>query len=166
MGQALVVSFNRFLGILQGKPCHDTTNHNRCLLGVVLDCYHGKTLLQNLRDLNIALSLRLRPWDGLFLDYFASALLSIPWVADLLKSLAEKRFVTLWTTGRRPLESLQSLESYKTNIAHKVLAPLFALSKIWKCDHPSGSTQATLELDHECVPPPELPWNSFLWLAV
>ncbi|KAL2632995.1 hypothetical protein R1flu_004474 [Riccia fluitans] len=102
---------------------HDTTNHNCCLLGVVLDCNHGETLLQNLCDLNTTLNLRLRPWDGLFLDCFASALLAIPWVADLLKSLAEKRFVTLWTIGRTPLESLQSPESYKTDTTHKVLAP-------------------------------------------
>ncbi|KAL2633597.1 hypothetical protein R1flu_005076 [Riccia fluitans] len=86
---------------------------------------------------------------------------------DLLKSLAKKRFVTLWTIGRMTLESLQSPESYKTDIAHKVLAPLFALSKIWKWDHPSSSTQGTTEVEyHDCVPPPQLPRNSSLWLAV
>ncbi|KAL2632013.1 hypothetical protein R1flu_016699 [Riccia fluitans] len=137
------------------KLCHDTSNHNCCLMGIVLDCYHGEALLQKLCDVNTALNLRPRSWDGIFVDCFASALLSIPWVADLLKSLAEKRFVTLWTTRRMTLESLQSPESYKTDIAHKVLAPLFALSKIWKCDHPSSSTQGTIEVEyHDCVSPP------------
>ncbi|KAL2632081.1 hypothetical protein R1flu_016767 [Riccia fluitans] len=134
---------------------HDTSNHNHRLLGVVLDCYRGEALLQKLCDVNTALNLRLRPWDGIFVDCFAWMLLSIPWVADLLKSLAEKRFVTLWTTGRITLESLQSPESYKTDTAHKVLAPLFALSKIWKCDHPSSSAQGTTKVEyHDCVPPP------------
>ncbi|KAL2632902.1 hypothetical protein R1flu_004381 [Riccia fluitans] len=142
------------------EPRHDTSNHNCCLLGVVLDCYRGEALLQKWSDVNTALNLHLRPWDGLFMDYFASALLSIPWVAHLLKSLAEKRFVTLWTIGRMTLESLQSPESYKTDIAHKVLAPLFALSKIWKCNHPSSSTQGITEVDHDCVLPPKLPGNS------
>ncbi|KAL2609221.1 hypothetical protein R1flu_027794 [Riccia fluitans] len=72
----------------------------------VLDCYRDEALLQKLCDVNTTLNLRLRPWDGLFVDCFASALLSIPWVADLLKSLEEKRFVTLWTTGRMTLKSL------------------------------------------------------------
>ncbi|KAL2611473.1 hypothetical protein R1flu_023165 [Riccia fluitans] len=88
------------------EPRHDTTNDNRYLLGVVLDCYRGEALLQKLCDINTTLNLRLRPWDGLFMDCFASALLSISWVVDLLKSLAEKRFVTLWTIGRMTLESL------------------------------------------------------------
>ncbi|KAL2611281.1 hypothetical protein R1flu_022973 [Riccia fluitans] len=133
------------------------------VLGTQFKLWNGKKLC----DVNTALNLRLRPWDGIFVDYFAWTLLSIPWVADLLKSLAEKRFVTLWTTGRMTLESLQSPESYKTDIAHKVLAPLFALSKIWKCDHPSSSTQGTTEVEyHDCVPPPQLLGNSSLWLAV
>ncbi|KAL2644776.1 hypothetical protein R1flu_012363 [Riccia fluitans] len=133
---------------------------------IVLDCYRGEALLQKLCDVNTALNLHLRPWDGLFVDCFASVLLSIPWVANLLKSLAEKRFVTLWTTRHMTLESLQSPKSYKTDTAHKVLAPLFALSKIWKCDHLSSSTQGTTKVDHACVPPPELPRNSSLWLVV
>ncbi|KAL2652206.1 hypothetical protein R1flu_020334 [Riccia fluitans] len=84
----------------------------------VLDCYRGEALLQKLCDVNTTLNLHLRPWDGLFVDCFASALLSIPWVANLLKSLAEKRFVILWTIGRMTLESLQSPESYKTDTVH------------------------------------------------
>ncbi|KAL2602983.1 hypothetical protein R1flu_022428 [Riccia fluitans] len=72
---------------------HDTSNHNRYLMGVVLDCYRDEALLQKLCNVNTTLNLHLQPWDGIFVDCFASALLSIPWVANLLKSLAEKRFV-------------------------------------------------------------------------
>ncbi|KAL3691474.1 hypothetical protein R1sor_005125 [Riccia sorocarpa] len=132
---------------------HDMAKHNRCLLAITLDTYHGESLLQSLCSLNMALSLRLRPGDGLFLECFAAVLLSLPWVAELLRSLVEKKFLTVWATGRIPLEALQYPNSYVTDAAHQVLAPLFASSKVWRCEYcpAQASTSQAVESDHDSV---------------
>ncbi|KAL3702551.1 hypothetical protein R1sor_020573 [Riccia sorocarpa] len=146
---------------------HDIANHNRCLLAITLDTYRGESLLQSLCSLNMVLCLRLRPWDGLFLDCIAYSIVRIPWAAELLRSLVEKRFLTLWATGRIPLEALQSPSSYKYDAAHQVLAPLFASSKVWRCEHGAGpSSSEAPEADHECLEAPELPADSSFWLAI
>ncbi|KAL3685597.1 hypothetical protein R1sor_003619 [Riccia sorocarpa] len=147
---------------------HDMAKHNRCFLAITLDTYRGEYLLQSLCSLNMALSLHLRPGDGLFLECFAAILLSLPWVAELLRSLVEKKFMTVWATRRIPLETLQSPTSYVTDAAHAVLAPLFASSKVWRCEYcpAQASTSEAVESDHECVEPPQLPALSRLWLAI
>ncbi|KAL3681658.1 hypothetical protein R1sor_024614 [Riccia sorocarpa] len=148
------------------KPRHDIANHNRCLLAITLDCYRGESLLQSLCSLNMVICLRLRPWDGLFLDCIAYSIVRIPWAAELLRSLVEKKFLTLWATGRIPLEALQSPSSYKYDAAHQVLAPLFASSNVWRCEHGAGpSSSEAPEADHECLEAPELPADSSFWLV-
>ncbi|KAL3702152.1 hypothetical protein R1sor_020174 [Riccia sorocarpa] len=87
-------------------PC-ETTCHNRALVTVAIDVPRGDNALQMLCKINMALCIRLRPWDGIFLELFAHALLVTPWALDILNTLVEKQLVTVWRTGHIPLQVLQ-----------------------------------------------------------
>ncbi|KAL3677621.1 hypothetical protein R1sor_027569 [Riccia sorocarpa] len=76
----------------------ETTCHNRALVTVAIDVPRGDDALQMLCKINMALCIRLRPWDGIFLELFAQALLVTPWALDILNTLVEKQLVTVWRT--------------------------------------------------------------------
>ncbi|KAL3694430.1 hypothetical protein R1sor_008081 [Riccia sorocarpa] len=75
----------------------ETTCHNRALVTVAIDVPRGDDALQMLCKINMALCIRLRPWDE-HLDHFPQALLVIPWALDILNTLVEKQLVTVWRT--------------------------------------------------------------------
>ncbi|KAL3690569.1 hypothetical protein R1sor_016878 [Riccia sorocarpa] len=118
----------------------ETTCHNRALVTVAIDVPRGDDALQMLCKINMALCIRLRPWDSIFLELFAQALLV-----------------------------LQSKDSYKTDASYDALKPLWSVSKVWECDDPSHSrvmapdTEAD-DSDHYCRPPLTLPPDLSLWL--
>ncbi|KAL3675401.1 hypothetical protein R1sor_025349 [Riccia sorocarpa] len=147
----------------------ETTCHNRALVTVAIDVPRGDDALQMLCKINMALCIRLRPWDGIFLELFAQALLVTPWALDILNTLVEKQLVTVWRTGHIPLQVLQSKDSYKTGASYDALKPLWSVSKVWECDDSSHSrvmapdTEAD-DSDHYCRPPPTLPPDLSLWL--
>ncbi|KAL3681315.1 hypothetical protein R1sor_024271 [Riccia sorocarpa] len=141
----------------------ETTCHNQALVT-------GDDALQMLCKINMALCIRLRPWDGIFLEHFAQALLVMPWALDILNTLVEKQLVTVWRTEHIPLQVLQSKDSYKTYASYDALKPLWSVSKVWECDDPSHSRVITPDTeaddsDHYCRPPPTLPHDLPLWLA-
>ncbi|KAL3686094.1 hypothetical protein R1sor_004116 [Riccia sorocarpa] len=76
----------------------ETTCHNRVLVTVAIDVPRGDDALQMLCKINMALCIQLRPWDGIFLELFAQALLVTPWALDILNTLVEKQLVTVWRT--------------------------------------------------------------------
>ncbi|KAL3698450.1 hypothetical protein R1sor_012526 [Riccia sorocarpa] len=76
----------------------ETTCHNQTLVTVAIDVPRGDDALQMLCKINMALCIRLRPWDGIFLEHFAQALLVMPWAMDILNTLVEKQLVTVWRT--------------------------------------------------------------------
>ncbi|KAL3691012.1 hypothetical protein R1sor_004663 [Riccia sorocarpa] len=76
----------------------ETTCHNRALVTVAIDVPRGDDALQMLCKINMVLCIRLRPWDGIFLEHFAQALLVTPWALDILNTLVEKQLVTVWRT--------------------------------------------------------------------
>ncbi|KAL3687087.1 hypothetical protein R1sor_013396 [Riccia sorocarpa] len=148
----------------------ETTCHNRALVTVAIDVPRGDDALHMLCKINMALCIRLRPWDGIFLEHFAQALLVMPWALDILNTLVEKQLVTVWRTGHIPLQVLQSKDSYKTNASYDALKPLWTVSKVWECDDPSHSRVITPDTetedsDHYCRPPPTLPSDLPFWLA-
>ncbi|KAL3695113.1 hypothetical protein R1sor_008764 [Riccia sorocarpa] len=148
----------------------ETTCHNRALVTVAIDVPRGDDALQMLCKINMALCIRLRPWDGIFLEHFAQALLVMPWALDILNTLVEKELVTVWRTGHIPLQVLQSKDSYKTDASYDAMKPLWSVSKVWECDDPSHSRVITPDIeaddsDHYCRPPPTLPPDLPLWLA-
>ncbi|KAL3696174.1 hypothetical protein R1sor_010250 [Riccia sorocarpa] len=119
----------------------ETTCHNRALVTVAIDVPRGDDALHMLFKINMVLCIRLRPWDGIFLEHFAQALLV-----------------------------LQSKDSYKTGASYDALKPLWSVSKVWECDDPSHSRVMAPETkaddsDHYCRPPPTLPLDLPLWLA-
>ncbi|KAL3681622.1 hypothetical protein R1sor_024578 [Riccia sorocarpa] len=121
----------------------ETTCHNRALVTVAIDVPRGDDALQMLCKINMALCIRLRPWDGIFLEHFAQALLVMPWALDILNTLVEKQLMTVWRTGHIPLQVLQSKDSYKTDASYDSLKPLWSVSKVWECDDPSHSRVIT-----------------------
>ncbi|KAL3688888.1 hypothetical protein R1sor_015197 [Riccia sorocarpa] len=148
----------------------EITCHNRALVTVAFDVPCGDDALQMLCKINMALCIRLRPWDGIFLEHFAQALLIMPWALDILNTLVEKQLVTVWRTGHIHLQVLQSKDSYKTGASYDALKPLWSVSKVWECDDPSHSRVMAPETeaddsDHYCRPPPTLPPDLPLWLA-
>ncbi|KAL3678435.1 hypothetical protein R1sor_021391 [Riccia sorocarpa] len=102
----------------------ETTCHNRALVTVAIDVPRGDDALQMLCKINMALCIWLRPWDGIFLEHFAQALLVMPWALDILNTLVEKQLVTVWRTRHIPLQVLQSKDSYKTDASYDALKPL------------------------------------------
>ncbi|KAL3694922.1 hypothetical protein R1sor_008573 [Riccia sorocarpa] len=76
----------------------ETTCHNRALVTVAIDVPRGDDALQRLCQINMALCILLRPWDGIFLELSAQALLVMPWALDILNTLVEKQLVTVWRT--------------------------------------------------------------------
>ncbi|KAL3695470.1 hypothetical protein R1sor_009546 [Riccia sorocarpa] len=145
---------------------HETNNHNRSLAMVGLDVPHGKVHLRMLCDLNTALCIRLRPWDGIFLEHFARGLLVLPWAMEILRVLVSRQFVSVWRTGLIPMEVLESLDSYKVEGDYHALKCAWSLSKVWKCDdasHSRSTADSDVESDHEYQPTPKLPRDLALW---
>ncbi|KAL3694189.1 hypothetical protein R1sor_007840 [Riccia sorocarpa] len=139
---------------------HETNNHNRSLATVGLDVPRGKVHLRMLCDLNTALCIRLRPWDGIFLEHFARGLLVLPWAMEILRVLVSRQFVSVWRTGLIPMEVLESSDSYKVEGDYHALKWAWSLSKVWKCDDASHSrctADSDVESDHECQPTPKCP---------
>ncbi|KAL3686680.1 hypothetical protein R1sor_009254 [Riccia sorocarpa] len=120
-------------------PRHEANNHNRSLATVGLDVPRGKVHLRMLYDLNTALCIRLRPWDGIFLEHFARGLLILPWAMEILRVLVSRQFVSVWRTGLIPMEVLESSDSYKVEGDYHALKWAWSLSKVWKCDDASHS---------------------------
>ncbi|KAL3700583.1 hypothetical protein R1sor_018605 [Riccia sorocarpa] len=142
---------------------HQTSLHSRCLLAVHVECPRSSSLLAALCRLNSALGIRMRPWDGFFLESFALALVAIPWAVQILQDLLEKKFVSVWRTRRVSVEDLQSRDSYKTLLQYQVLSPLFSQARVWECTHASTSAP---QPDHKCLAAPQLPKDATLWLTV
>ncbi|KAL3682714.1 hypothetical protein R1sor_000736 [Riccia sorocarpa] len=147
-------------------PRHETNNHNRSLATVGLDVPRGKVHMRMLCDLNTALCICLRPWDGIFLEHFARGLLVLPWAMEILRVLVSRQFVSVWRTGLIPMEVLESSDSYKVEGDYHALKWAWSLSKVWKCDdasHSRSTADSDVESDHECQPTPRLPRDLALW---
>ncbi|KAL3699618.1 hypothetical protein R1sor_017640 [Riccia sorocarpa] len=128
-----------------------------------------KSARQALCDLNSALCIRLRPWDGIFLEYFAPTILGLPWVADILRKLLEKKFVSVWVTGHVTLEALKCKDTYRTDEQFEILSPFFSQAQVWRCEHAGSSSADPTEADadHECADPLEFPKDATsTWLAL
>ncbi|KAL3686597.1 hypothetical protein R1sor_009171 [Riccia sorocarpa] len=126
----------------------------------------AKVHLRMLCDLKTALCIRLRPWDGIFLEHFARGLLVLPWAMEILRVLVSREFVSVWRTGLIPMEILESSDSYKVEGDYHALKWAWSLSKVWKCDDASLSrctADSNVESDHECQPTPKLPRDLALW---
>ncbi|KAL3699017.1 hypothetical protein R1sor_017039 [Riccia sorocarpa] len=150
-------------------PAQEIGYHNRSLMTVDLDIPRSWPLVQALCDLNSALCIRLRPWDGIFLEHFAPTILGLPWVADMLRILLEKKFVSVWVTSHVTLEALKCKDTYRTDEQFEVLSPFFSQVQVWRCEHASSnSTDPTeADADHECADPPEFPKDATsTWLAL
>ncbi|KAL3675436.1 hypothetical protein R1sor_025384 [Riccia sorocarpa] len=159
---------NKYWIICIQSPRHEVNSHNQCLETVNFDVPRGELHSELLRRLNMALCIRLRPHDGIFLEFFVRSLLSLPWALDILHTLVEKEFVTVWGTGEIPISVLESKDSYKAEDVCLALKPLWSVSKVWKCDDLAHSRKETMESDseseHKCQPPPKLPSDICLWL--
>ncbi|KAL3691957.1 hypothetical protein R1sor_005608 [Riccia sorocarpa] len=81
--------------------------------------------VQALCDLNTALCIRLRPWDGIFLEHFAPTILVLPCVGDKLRMLLEKKIVSVWVIDHVTLEALKCKDTYRTDEQFEVLSSLF-----------------------------------------
>ncbi|KAL3675567.1 hypothetical protein R1sor_025515 [Riccia sorocarpa] len=159
---------NKYWIICSQSPRHKVNNHNRCLETVNFDVPRGDLHSELLRRLNMALCIRLRRHDGIFLEFFVRSLLSLPWALDILNTLVEKEFVTVWRTREIPISVLESKNFYKAEDVCLALKPLWSVSKVWMCDDLAHSRKETTESDseseHKCQPPPKLPSDICLWL--
>ncbi|KAL3676522.1 hypothetical protein R1sor_026470 [Riccia sorocarpa] len=159
---------NKYWIFCSQSPRHEVNSHNRCLETINIDVPRGDLHSELFRRLNMALCIRLRPNDGIFLEFFVRSLMSLPWALDILHTLVEKEFITVWRTGEILISVLESKDSYKTEDDCLALKPLWSVSKVWKCDdlthNRKETTESDYESEHKCQPPSKLPSDICLWL--
>ncbi|KAL3694090.1 hypothetical protein R1sor_007741 [Riccia sorocarpa] len=157
-------------------PDHEASIHNRCLKCIELDIPNSSVVIEMLSQLNVALSIRLRPWDGICLDYFVQPLLALPWAMKCLQDLFDKGVVSIWHSGHIPAEVLKNQRYYSSEDVFQTLIPFWKSSKVWSCEHRShgGTSKETptampddedeSDAEHVCPEMPKLPATVDSWL--
>ncbi|KAL3681541.1 hypothetical protein R1sor_024497 [Riccia sorocarpa] len=118
-------------------PMFEVGIHNRCLQGVVLRHQAGSaSFIESICRVNSLLSIRIRPFDGIFLDCFVQALLAVPWALEDVTRLVSHGLILIYRTGKIPLDVLLNQINYKLASDFDALSPLWRALKEW---HETGS---------------------------
>ncbi|KAL3689063.1 hypothetical protein R1sor_015372 [Riccia sorocarpa] len=151
---------------VEPAPSYEVAIHNRALASIKLSMGNvGPAILDNLRLVNIALSIRLRPSHGIALEYFIHALLALPWAFEAFHILWSVGAVTVYTFGHIPLDMLCDPTSYicVPNSTQVKLSSYWAKSKLWSCDHSYSvlsGVDPLLDEDDESCPRKAHEWQN------